>query len=122
MGKKEPEKMNTVYYFIFKMVLAGLIVAFTSWLAGRQSLLAGFIIALPVISMISLIFTYAETRDMARVNQYAVSILAAVPLSLLFFLPFVLNRWLNWNFVPTFGAGLALLFAAFLIHRQIFHY
>lgn len=114
--------MNTLSYFIFKMVMAGLIVAFTSWLAGRKALLAGFVIALPVISMISLCFIYFETRDMDKVNQYAVSILTAVPLSLLFFLPFVLNRWFNLNFPLSFGLGLALLFAAFLAHRTIFHY
>ena len=114
--------MNTVYYFIFKIAAAGLIVAGTSWLAGRQSVLAGFVIALPVISMVSILFTYIETRDMARVNQYAVSILAAVPLSLLFFLPFILNRWLNLGFLPTFLLGLVLLFAAFLIHRSIFQF
>ena len=114
--------MNTVYYFLFKIIMAALIVAFTSWLAGRQSLLAGFMIALPVVSMISLCFTYFETRDMERVNQYAVSILTAVPLSLLFFLPFVLNRWTHLNFPMSFGLGLALLFGAFMAHRAFFHY
>ncbi len=114
--------MNSVYYFIFKTVLAGLIIAGASWLAGRQTFLAGFIISLPMMSMISLIFLFGETRDMAKVNAYAVSILTAVPLSLTFFLPFILNRWLNLNFPLTFGFGLALLFGAFMVHRTLFHY
>lgn len=114
--------MNSVYYFLFKAALAGTIVAFASWLAGRQGLLAGFVISLPIMSILSILFLFGETRDMGRVNQYAVSILTAVPLSLIFFLPFVLNRWLNLNFPMTFGFGLALLFGAFLIHRSLFHY
>lgn len=107
-------------YFLSKMVLSGLIIALTSWLAGRKPFLAGFLIALPIMSLLSILFTYFETRNMDTINNYATSILVSVPLSLLFFVPFVLNRWLHLNFYVTLVFSLSLLFLAFLVHHFIF--
>lgn len=92
--------------FVLKVLISGLIVAFASWLAGRKPVLAGFIVALPILSILSVVLSYWEYRDMARINQFAVSIFLAVPLSLTFFVPFFLNRWLKMNFTLTFASGL----------------
>ena len=92
-------------FFILKTVFAGLIIAFASWLAGRNPFAAGMIVALPLLSIMSILFSYAEYRDMEKINQFAVSILISVPLSLTFFIPFIANRWLKMNF------GLTFLFA-----------
>lgn len=106
--------------FVLKAVLSGMIIAFTSWLAGRKSILAGFVIALPLMSILAIVFSYWQYRDMEKVNQFAVSIFAAVPLSLLFFVPFFLNRWLKMNFFMTVGSGLMLLMVAYFIHTWLF--
>ncbi|MBI1871505.1 MAG: hypothetical protein HYS07_09960 [Chlamydiae bacterium] len=74
--------------FIIKILVSSVIIAFTSWLAGKRPVLAGFIIALPLTSMIGLFFSYAEFRNMEKINQFASSIFVAVPLSLVFFYPF----------------------------------
>ncbi|MER2512879.1 MAG: hypothetical protein ABTQ25_10790 [Nitrosomonas ureae] len=103
-----------------KTVFSALIIAFASWFAGRKPILAGFIIAMPLMSMLAILFSYLQYRDMNKVNQFADSIFAAVPLSLCFFVPFLLNRWLKMNFVMTFGAGLLFLGVAFFIHSWIF--
>lgn len=107
--------------FVLKAAIAGLLIAFSSKLAGRNPLLAGFIIALPLSSVLSILFSYYEFRDMEKVNQFAVSILAAVPLSLVFFLPFVLNRWLKMGFTLTFIFALGLLAAVYFVHQWIVH-
>ena len=111
---------NSVYFFVSKFILSGLVIAGASWLAGRRPVLAGFIIALPLVSILSMLFSYLEYRSMEKLNQFAISIFAAVPLSLLFFTPFLLNRWLKCGFAASMLAGLLLLFAAFLLHRLIF--
>ncbi len=106
--------------FLIKILVSSLLIAFASWLSGRKPILAGFIIALPLSSLISIVFSYAEYRDMEKLNQYAVSILVAVPLSLLFFVPFVLNRWLKMGFGMTLVSSVALLGVAYIIHSSIF--
>jgi hypothetical protein len=57
---------------------------------------------------------------MQKINLFAVSILTAVPLSLTFFLPFILNKWLKLPFLPTYLLSLAVLFLAYTLHAFIF--
>lgn len=99
--------------FALKMLVSSGLIAFASWLAGRKPTLAGFIIALPLTSMLSILFAYHEHRDMQRINQFASSILIAVPLSLAFFIPFLLNKWMKMGFWPTFAAALVCLAGAY---------
>ena len=110
---------TSLIWFLTKSLLSGLLIAFASWLAGRRPILAGFIIALPLMSILSIFFSYLEYRDMAKINQFAVSILAAVPLSLSFFIPFLLNRWLKMGFPLTFALALGSVALAYLAHSLI---
>lgn len=107
-------------WFFTKTLLSGILIAFASWLSGRKPVLAGFIIALPLMSMLSILFSYLEYRDTQKINQFAVSILVAVPLSLSFFIPFVLNKWLRMNFVTTYLLAITALTLAYFIHSLIF--
>ena len=106
--------------FILKTLISGIVITFASWLAGRKPVLAGFIIALPLMSILSILFSYLEFRDMNKINQFAASILIGVPLSLTFFIPFILNKWLKMNFVPTYLLALGLLTGAYFLHQTIF--
>ena len=54
---------SQMLFFLFKVIAAGLIVAFSSWLAGQNPKLAGFIIALPLVSLIAILFSYYEHND-----------------------------------------------------------
>ncbi len=106
-------------WFLAKTILSGVIIAFASTLAGRKPVLAGFIIALPLMSILSIIFSYVQYRDMDKINQFAISIAAAVPLSLAFFLPFFLNKWLKLNFPFTFTLAIGALGLAYMLHSWL---
>lgn len=105
--------------FLLKAVIAGLLIAAASKLSGRNPMLAGFLIALPLTSMLALLFSYYEFRDMKKIQEFSTSILLSVPLSLLFFVPFILSRWIKMNFAVTFTAGLALLYGAYGLQQLI---
>ena len=100
--------------FALKVFISATMIAFTSWLAGKKPVLAGFIIALPLTSALSILFAYYEHRDMQKINQFASSIFVVVPLSLVFFIPFLLNKWIKLSFIPTFALSLLLLGAVYL--------
>ena len=106
-------------FFFIKTLASGLVIAFVSWLAGRRPVLAGFLVALPLISILSIFFSYIQYRDMQKINEFAASILVGVPLSLTFFLPFILNRWLKMNFIMTFGSALLCLAISYGINHLI---
>ena len=103
-----------------KFIISGFLIVFASWLSGRKPILAGFIISLPLMSMLAILFSYLEYKDMARVNEFAASIIVAVPLSLLFFAPFVLNKWLKMGFIPTYLLAISCSTLAFFLHQLIF--
>ncbi len=105
--------------FITKVVGAALIIAFTSWLSGQNPKLAGFIIALPLVSLIAIAFSYYEHNDIEKTIIFTKSILFAVPVSYLFFLPFFFAKSLNMNFLMIYGAGIGLLIIGFFIHKYI---
>ena len=107
--------MSGSIFFVFKMFISGFLIALASWLAGRKPILAGFIIALPLTSILSILFAYWQNRDMEKIDQFATSIFVVVPLSLSFFVPFLLNRWLKMNFVLTLILSVASLAVTYFI-------
>ncbi len=106
--------------FWLKVLISSLVIAGASHLAGKKPVLAGFIVALPIVSLLSLTLAYFEHRDMEKLNQFAVSILAAVPLSLAFFIPFVANRWFKMNFFLTFFLGFVCISLAYSLAYWVF--
>ena len=74
--------------FLSKVLLAALIIAFASWLSGKRPELSGFIIALPIASIIAIAFSYLEHKNTENTVIFAKSILIGVPVSYLFFVPF----------------------------------
>ena len=107
-------------WILFKTLLSGVVISFASWLSGRKPVLAGFIIALPLMSMLSILFSYLQYKDMGKINEFAASIIVAVPLSLTFFIPFLLNRWLKMSFPLTYGLAIAFVALSYLLHALIF--
>ena len=86
-------------------------------LAKRDTLLGALVIMLPLTSMLSIALLYIDTGDGARVTRYAREIFYLVPVSLLFFLPFVAQPRTQWPFWVNFGLGVALLAVAVLALR-----
>lgn len=104
---------------IAKIIVAASIIAFSSWLSGKQPRLAGFILALPISTMIALAFSQAEYQESIKSVAFAKSIFLAVPLSLLFFIPFLLAEKISVGFWGLYVMGVALLTAGYFIHGWI---
>jgi len=104
---------------LLKLILAATVITGSSWLAGKNPRLAGWIIAMPISSMLALLFAQAEHRDSAKSIEFARSILVSIPLSLVFFVPFLFADRLKLGFPALYGSGVALLTAAWFVQRWI---
>jgi len=105
--------------FFTKVLLAAFVIAFASWLSGKKPELSGFIIALPIASIIAIVFSYLEHKNTENSVIFAKSILNGVPISYLFFIPFFFAKSLNMNFWIIYGIGLTLLIIGYFLHKYI---
>ena len=105
--------------FLAKVLLAALVIAFASWLSGKKPELSGFIIALPIASIIAIAFSYLEHKNTENSVIFAKSILVGVPVSYLFFLPFFFAKNFNMNFWLVYGLGIILLVMGYFVHKYI---
>lgn len=102
-----------------KLALSVTVILGTSWLSGKKPELAGFLTALPLVSILALAFSYTDHYSLETSARYARSILLAVPVSWLFFLPFfVAERW-GWSFWQAWGSGLVLLAMGYFLHQGL---
>ena len=106
-------------FFLLKVFLSALIISFCSWLSKQYPKLAGFIIALPITTLLSLLFSRIEVTNPQKSVLFAKSVFVAVPVTLLFFIPFLLAEKLHLNFWSCYLSGLILLFLGYWLHRYI---
>ncbi|MFZ9001716.1 MAG: hypothetical protein ACO20H_10450 [Bacteriovoracaceae bacterium] len=104
---------------IGKTLVAAILISFVSWLSGKKTALAGFLTALPLTTLLALAFSHWEYSDTKQSVEYAKSIFIAVPISLLFFVPFLLAEKLNLGFWTCYWIGVALLGVAYFLHSSI---
>ena len=96
------------------ILISATVIGFCTWLAGKRTDLAGLLVALPLTSMLALALTQARYSDQAMSVRYAKDIFIAVPLSLLFFVPFLLAERFSMSFLQCYILGTVLLVAGYL--------
>lgn len=104
---------------IGKVFVAAILISFVSWLSGKKIALAGFLTAIPLTTLIALAFSQLEWKDSAQSVEYAKSVFVAVPVSLLFFVPFLMADKLNLSFWGCYVFGIVLIVLGFFIHNWI---
>jgi hypothetical protein len=105
--------------FAFNTLVSALVIGFASWLSGRFPTAAGFIVALPLATLLVLPLSYREHGSAENAILLARSILVAIPVSLAFFLPFLVSDRFGLTFWQAYGLGIAALPVAFLLHRTV---
>lgn len=108
-----------MYWAIGKTILAAIIISAVSWLSGKKTTLAGFLTALPLTTLLALAFSQAQFGDSKQSVAYAKSIFVAIPVSLLFFLPFLLAQKFNLNFWTCYFSGIVLLGLGYFAHVYV---
>ena len=105
--------------YVLQVFISAGIISLASWLSGRLPALAGFFVAMPVATMIVLPMSYLQHGDAESSLVLAKSIFIAIPVSLTFFLPFLLSDRLGLSFWQAYALGCAVLPLGFLVHRAV---
>jgi len=112
-------------WIVSKYFITAFMVALISELAKRSDKLGGFVAALPLVTVLTLIWLYVEHQPEAKIANHAWYtfwyVIPTLPMFLVF--PWLLSRWGFWPTLLTcivltfvlFG-GFALLLKKFNIH------
>ena len=103
---------------ILNAIFSATVISFVAWLSGQAPRLAGFIIALPLTNLLVLPLSYFQHGSAEISVDLAKSIYIAVPVSLVFFLPFLLSRTCKMTFWHAYGFGFLFLFLGYHAHRM----
>jgi hypothetical protein len=104
---------------VFQVIFSALLLTFSAWLSKKNPQAAGFLIALPLATIIVLPFSYWNHGESETSVRLAQEILRAIPISLTFFLPFALAGRLNLTFWQAYGFGLILLVATYFVLKAV---
>ena len=105
--------------FAINVIVSASVISFASWLSGRLPATAGFIVAMPLGTMLVLPLSYFEHANADASMTMARSILIALPVSVLFFLPFLFAGRLGLGFWQAYALGCAALPVGYLAHRAV---
>jgi hypothetical protein len=105
--------------FAFNIVVSVLVISTASWLSHRVPSLAGFIVAMPLASMLVLPLSFREHGNPETSILLAKSIFLAIPVTLTFFVPFLFAGRFGLSFWQAYGLGAGALAVGFVVHRLV---
>ena len=100
-----------------QVLFSAAIITGSAWLSKKHPQSAGYLIALPLATLLVLPFSYWQHQDGEASVKLAQEILWALPVSMTFFVPFAFaNRW-NLSFWQAYGSGVGALLLSFVAMR-----
>lgn len=102
-------------YYIVKVVVTTALIVLISEISKRSTLAGAVLASVPLVSVLAMIWLYAETRDAAQIAALARSVLWLVLPSLILFvlLPIMLEH--GYPFYASLGASLAVTILGYFV-------
>lgn len=99
--------------YLIKLGISLAVILASAETAKRSPTLGAIIVALPMVSMLSMTWLYWDTQNTAKASEYAREIFFLVPVSLIFFVPFLFEPHTHWPYWLNFGIGFISLAMVF---------
>ena len=96
---------------IVKAITSALLILVATEVSNRSTILAAFIIALPIVSIISLTWIWFETKDTAKIAilSYQIFWFVIPSLPMFLILPFLLNKGVNFFLALLLGSSVTVM-------------
>jgi len=106
-------------FFVVKVIISGILIALISGLAKTYPKWAAFLTALPLVTFLSLIWIYIETKDLALLSTYTRDVFFWVLPSLFFFVAAMFLFRSRVPFILSMGLSTGALFAGVLLFQKL---
>jgi hypothetical protein len=97
-----------MWWNIFRGAVAAVIVVAVAELSERHPRLGGLLLALPIISIVALVVTWTQHRDVVAISRLAKETLVLVPLGLPMFVPLAFADRIGCGFWTALTIGVTL--------------
>jgi len=105
-------------FFVVKVGVSALIIAGVSELAKRMPSLGGLIAAMPLTTLLALIWLYAETGDYQLAHSFTRSVLFAIIPTVFFFIAALALLRKGIPFIHVLGISFVVYIFAALVHQH----
>lgn len=96
------------FWNIARIAIVAAIVVVVAELSKRYPRAGALLLSLPIISILAILFSWFQHRDLHALSTLARETLVLVPLGLPFFIPLAFAPRLGLDFWPSFVAGIVL--------------
>ncbi len=104
---------------VINTLISSILIGLVTWISKTKPSFAGFVISIPLSSMIALALTNLQSTDSNNSFALAKGIFTAVPATLVFFIPFLIAPKFNIPFWVAYGLGIFLLIIGYFIHKNL---
>ena len=104
-----------MWYYFAKVVLTVVLIIAISEAAKRSSLIGAILASIPLVSVLSIIWLYHETKDVARIVALAKSIFLLVLPSLVLFVSLILLLRIQLEFYFSLGISIAVTVTCYFL-------
>lgn len=112
-------------YYLLKFFISGVLVVLISEISKRNLLVGAFLASMPIISYMSFLWIYLETRDVQKVADLSINIFWLILPSMTFFLTFPYFLKIKVPFVSSLVLSSLVMFAFYglllLVLRRFAH-
>lgn len=108
-------------FFIIKIFVSACIIATVSEIAKKFPSVGGLIAAMPITTLLSMIWIYYENKDLNIISNFLFSVLIGTFISFIFFVAAIFFIKKGMNFYLTIFLSTIILGAAVFIYRKFFH-
>ena len=108
-----------MFYLALKTVISAVVIVAVAEIAKRSPLFAGLIASLPLVSVLAIIWLYADTRSAEPVIDLSRSILLMILPSLVFFLALPVALKIGVPFAPALIVAIAVTAGTYWGYTQI---
>ena len=108
-------------FFIIKIFVSACIIATVSEIAKKFPSVGGLIAAMPITTLLSMIWIYYENKDLNIISNFLFSVLIGTFISFIFFVAAIFFIKKGMNFYLTIFLSTIILGASVFIYQKFFH-
>jgi len=102
-----------LYYYIIKLVITALLIVLISEIAKRNSLMGAMLAAIPLVSILAMIWMYIDTNDSKSAVAFSNSIVWLIVPSMTLFITFPILIKKGLSFYPSMAVSILMTMLAY---------